>query len=88
MKFREKMKLAESICEYHWENGVLVVFVNDYEFESFMSVLKEHNCLFDDEGIAAYLRNGYVCVPEFDNILEMLGLDIEEIKEMFEEGGC
>ena len=84
MKFREKFALCDAICEYHWDAKDLLVFVNDYEFDDFMKILKQHSCLFDDEGIPAVIRSGYIAIPKFDEYLRMLGLDDEEINEMFE----
>jgi hypothetical protein len=50
-----------------------------------MEVLSKHQCLFDDDGISAVLKDHYVCIPDFEEILEMLGLEMEEIKEIFDE---
>ncbi len=89
MKFRETMKMVDAISEYQWDNeGHLVVSVNNYEFDDFMKPFKNHQSLFDDEGILAYLRDHYVVIPYFDDILERIGFKPEDIKEMFEKEAC
>ena len=85
MKFRELHDLCNSICEYHWDEDELTVIVNDYEFDEFMKVLKKHWNIFDDNPIAAFIGNGYVSIHGFEKYLDMMGVDSEEIKEIFEE---
>jgi hypothetical protein len=85
MKFRELHDLCNSICEYRWENESLIIVVNDYEFQDFMKVLRNHRGLFDDEPINAFIGNGYISIPDFERYLEMMGVEQEEFKEIFEE---
>lgn len=83
--FAEIRKMADAlICEHQWDKeGNLVVFVNNYNFEDFMNILKEHRFLFEDDGILSYLQEDYVIIPFFNEILEMMGFESEEIKGMF-----
>lgn len=84
MKFRELHDLCNSICEHHWEeDNSLSVFVNDYEFDDFMKVLREYKGLFETP-IPAFVGDGYLIIPNFDDYLDMMGVDKEEIKEIFE----
>lgn len=85
MKFRELHDLCNSITEYHWENNELIVIVNDYEFDDFMKVLKKYPSLFDVDKIQAFIGNGYIAIPGFERYLEMMGVNPEEFKEIFEE---
>ena len=72
------------ICEYQWDKeGNLLVCVNNYDFEDFMNLLKGHRYLFEDEGILSYLQEDYIIVPYFNEFLEMMGFETEEIKEVF-----
>ena len=84
MKFRELHDLCNSICEYHWEGKELTVIVNDYEFNDFMKVLKKYRGIFE-YGIEAFIGDGYISIPRFEKYLEMMGVDEEEFKEIFEE---
>ena len=84
MKFREKKALCDSICEYNWHEGELMVFVNDYEFDDFMKFMKDRSSILDIDGIPATIKNGYIAVPNFNKYLEMMDLDEDEIQEMFE----
>lgn len=85
MKFRELHDLCNSICEYHWEGDELTVIVNDYNFEDFMKVLKKHRGIFDDYIIQSFIGDGYISIPGFEQHLEMMGVEPEEFKEIFEE---
>lgn len=85
MKFRELHDLCNSICEYHWEGEELTVIVNDYEFDEFMKVLKKYRNIFDNDPIDAFIGDGYVSIPGFEKYLDMMGVDSEEFKEIFEE---
>lgn len=86
MNFREKMKMVDAICEYQWDNeGHLVVCVNNYEFDDFMKNFKSHHSLFEDDGILAYLQDHYVFIPYFDDILECVGFEFEDIEEIFKK---
>ena len=78
--------MVDAICEYKWDNeGHLVICVNNYEFDDFMKPFKAYPSLFDDEGILAYLQDHYIVIPYFDDILERIGFEEEDIKEIFEE---
>lgn len=85
MKFRELHDLCNSIAEYHWENNELSVIVNDYDFDDFMKVLKKHRGIFDDDNIQAFIGDGYIAIPGFERYLEMMGVESDEFKEIFEE---
>lgn len=84
MKFRELHDLCNSIEEYHWEGEELTVIVNDYEFDDFMKVLKKYRGIFE-EGIKSFIGDGYIAIPGFEKYLDMMGVDEEEFKEIFEE---
>lgn len=84
MKFRELHDLCNSITEYYWEGDKLTVIVNDYDFDDFMKVMKKHRGIFNDEPIPAFIGDGYISIPDFEKYLEMMGVDEEEFKEIFE----
>lgn len=85
MKFRELHDLCNNIAEHHWKDNSLTVIVNDYEFDDFMKVLKKYRGIFDDDQIPAYIGDGYIAIPDFERYLEMMGVEPEEFKEIFEE---
>lgn len=85
MRFKQKKQMLDAISEYHWNNGELLVFVSNYNFADFMKLFRKNYCLFEDGGMNAYLQDDCVCIPGFDRHLECIGLDMEEIKEIFEE---
>lgn len=83
MRFREIHDLCNSIAEYHWRGDELTVFVNDYEFADLMKVLKNYKYIFE-EGVESVIMDGYIVIPKFERLLERIGVDAEEIKEIFE----
>lgn len=85
MKFRELHDLCNSICEYHWEGEELTVMVDDYMFDDFMKVLKKQRNILINEPVKAFICDGYVSIPEFEKLLEKMGVEHEEFKEIFEE---
>lgn len=91
LRFKEKKALMDLINEFHWyleSNGKksLYVFVDYYDMPDFMKFFSDsHPSLFDDEGIDMKWKGSYMCIPNFDNILEYIGESWEDINEMFEE---
>lgn len=90
MTFKEKKTMLDLIEEFHWvknEKDVsLYVFINLWEFNEFSKFfLKKHSSLFDDEGIECHWKGSYVCIPNFDDVLDYIGLSEEKVHEMFEE---
>lgn len=90
MTFKEKKTMLDLITEFHWvknEKGVsLYVFINLWEFNEFSKFfLKMHLSLFNEEGIKCHWKGSYVCIPNFDDVLDFIGLSEEEMHEMFEE---
>ena len=96
LTFKEKKELLDLISEHHWyESGrggrgtngdTLYIFIDLWNFEEFSQVFRQkHHSLFDDEGIECYWKGSYVCIPDFDDVLDFIGLSEEEMYEMFEK---
>jgi hypothetical protein len=93
MTFKEKKELLNLIDEYHWnkrdrgaKGDTLYIFIDLWNFEEFSQLFREkHPSLFDDEGIECYWKGSYVCIPDFDDVLDYIGLSEEEMYEMFEK---
>lgn len=82
MKIREKFNLLECISEYNWDNDVLNICIENYSVHDFMKITKQY-INFENE-IECYIFDTYIYIPNFDSHLMKWGLEIEEIKEMFE----
>lgn len=90
LKFREKQSLLLLIDEYHWHKGSrgedhLYIFVSCHNMESFMRYFSTFPFLFDDEGIEIVWKGLYVCIPDFEQILDRIGESWEDIRDMFNE---
>lgn len=90
MTFKEKKELLDLIDEYHWYKrdrvDTLYIFIDLWNFEEFSQLFRQkHPSLFDDEGIECYWKGSYVCIPDFDDVLDFIGLSEEEMYEMFEK---
>lgn len=90
MTFKEKMRLVNIVCEHHWDsfdnrNDELWVIVNCDDFSEFADIFKDKFSIFDDEGIQCVWKYNYIVIREFQEVLEYCGVEIEEIKEMFDE---
>ena len=90
MTFKEKKTLLDLIDEFHWyttrDGRSLYVFIDLWDFDDFSKFFREkHPSLFDDEGIECSWKGSYICIPNFEDVLEYIGLSEEEVHEMFEE---
>ena len=90
MTFKEKKTILDLIDEFHWytnDRGCsLYVFINLWDFREFSKFFEEkHPSIFDEEGIECVWKGSYCCIPNFDDMLDYIGLSEEEIHEMFEE---
>lgn len=90
MTFKEKNTLLNLIDEFRWvaeEKGrTLYVFIDMWDLNEFSKFFREkHPSLFDDEGVACSWKGSYVCIPNFEDVLDYIGLSEEEVYEMFEE---
>lgn len=85
MTFKQKKDLLNLIDEYHWYEDNLYVFIMRYELCDFMKLFDNHPTLFDDDGVDVVWKGSYMCIPNFQEVLDYIGLEEEEIKEMFEE---
>lgn len=90
MTLEEKNTLLDLINEFHWyatrDGRCLYVFIDLCDFEEFSKYFREkHPSLFDDDGIECYWKGSYICIPNFEDVLDFIGLSEEEIHEMFEE---
>lgn len=90
MKYKQIKELLDLIGEYHWygndtNNLSLYVFVDHYNMSDFMRLFNGYPSLFDDEGIEMRWKGSYVCISDFDEVLGNVGLDIDEIKEIFDK---
>ena len=90
MTFKEKKTLLNLINEFHWyttrDGRYLYVFIDLWNFDDFSKYFREkHPSLFDDNGIECYWKGSYICIPNFEDVLDFIGLSEEEIHEMFEE---
>lgn len=81
MKFMDLHDLCKTVCENHEEeDNSLTIIVNDYDFMDFMSVLRKHKGLFENH-INCFIGDGYIAIPNFDDYLSMMDIDIEEYKK-------
>ena len=62
----------------------MTVMVDDYMFDDFMKVLKKQRNILINEPVKAFICDGYVSIPEFEKLLENMGVEPEEFKEIFE----
>lgn len=93
MTFKEKKELLDLIDEYHWfkrdigaKRDTLYIFIDLWDFEEFSQLFRQkHPSLFDDDGIECHWKGYYVCIPDFDDVLDYIGLSEEEMYEMFEK---
>lgn len=90
MTFKEKNTLLNLIDEFHWvaegEGRTLYVFINLWDLEEFSKFFREkYQSLFNEEGVACNWKGSYVCIPNFEDVLDYIGLSEEEVYEMFEE---
>ena len=90
MTFKEKMRLVNIVDEYHWDSfdnrdDELWVIVNCDNFSEFADIFKNQFSMFDDEGVQCIWKYNYVVIRDFQKVLEYCDVEIEEIKEMFDE---
>lgn len=85
MTFKEKKELLGLIDEFYWhKKDTLCIFINIWKFEDFSQLFRQnYPSLFADDGIECYWKGTYVCIPNFDYVLDFIGLSEEEIHEMF-----
>lgn len=76
-------KMSELISEVHIQENALYACVNNYNIQDFLTVLNIRP--FDNEsGLNAILRDGYMVIPDFQNVLEyQFDMSLEEAKEYF-----
>lgn len=89
MTFKEKMRLVNVINEYKWDSfdnrdDELWVIVGCDDFSEFADIFKNQFSVFDDEGVQCIWKYNYIVIREFQDVLEYCGLEIEEIREMFD----
>ena len=76
----------ESTNIQNHKGDALYIFIDLWNFEEFSQLFRQkHPSLFDDEGIECYWKGSYVCIPDFDDVLDYIGLSEEEMYEMFEK---
>ena len=87
MTFKEKKELLCLIDEYYWckkdkrDKGDTL---DIWKFEDFSQLfIQNYPSLFADDGIECYWKGTYICIPNFDYVLNFIGLSEEEIHEMF-----
>lgn len=85
MTFKQKRDLLNLINEYHWSGDELYVCIMYDHLSLFMRFFDNHPTLFDDDGIDVVWRGNYMCIPNFQEVLDYIGIEEEEIKAMFEE---
>ena len=84
MEFRRKVALCNAVSEWNYHGGNLNIFVDDSNFKKFKSVFKDEGYMFDELEIKDQIREDCICVLEFDKFLKEIGLQKEEISEMFD----
>lgn len=90
MTFKEKKTLLDLIDEFHWyttsDGRTLYVFIYLWDLDEFSKLFREkHPSLFDEDGIECHWKGSYICIPNFEDVLDFIGLSEDEIHEMFEE---
>ena len=84
MEFRKKVALCNVVSSWYYHEGNLNIFIDYSNFVKFKNVFKDEAYLFDELEIKGQLREDCICVFEFDKFLKELGLQKEEISEMFD----
>ena len=84
MEFRRKLDLCNAVSEWNYHGGNLNIFSDSSNFEKYKNVFKDEAYLFDELEIKGQLREDYICVFDFDKFLKEIGLQEEEILEMFD----
>lgn len=75
-------KMSELISEVHIQGNELYACVNNYDIQDFLTVLNIR--LFNEDGLNAILRDGYMVIPDFQTVLEyQFDMSLEEAKEYF-----
>ena len=91
MKYSEIQEMLKLIGEFHWHknrNGKeeLYVFIEYYNVADFMRLFSaKHPSLFDEEGVLMHWKGTYLCIPNFDDVLDFCGIEENEMKEIFNE---
>ena len=81
-KYEELKKISELISEANLYDNELYVIVYNYNLCDFLKLIK--TSLFDEDGIDAILRDGYMVIPNFQEVLEaQFDMSLEEAKEYF-----
>lgn len=81
-RYTELKKMSELISEVHLCDNGLYAFVSDYNICEFLKCIEKH--VFDDDGIDAVLKEGYIVIPDFQEVLEaQFDMSLEEAKEYF-----
>lgn len=88
MKFMDLHDLCKSVCECHEEkDNSITIIVNDYEFMDFMSVLRKYKGLFENH-IDCFIGDGYIAIPNFDDYLSMMDIDIIDWRNIYGTLDC
>lgn len=90
LRFKEKKALMDLIDKFCWVKNVkgvsLYVFIDLWDFYDLSKYFREkHPSLFDNGGIEYHGKGSYICIPNFEDVLDSIGLSEEEVHEMFEE---
>lgn len=90
MKYLKIKELLDSISEYHWYGNntsdlSLYVMIDYYNMSDFMRLFNDYPTVFDDDGIEMRWKGDYVCIPDFDDVLKYVGLEMDEIKDIFDK---
>ena len=82
---KENIIISEKTSAYHYAFIIHCENVS-VDFDELSKFFREkHPSLFDDDGIECYWKGSYICIPNFEDVLDFIGLSEEEIHEMFEE---
>ena len=74
--------MSDLISEVHVTDDELYACINNYNVCDFLKLIK--TSLLDEDGIDAILRDGYMVIPDFQDLLEaQFDMSLEEAKEYF-----
>lgn len=80
--YTELKKMSELISEVNIQGNKLYACVDNYNIQDFLTVFNIR--LFNEDGLNAILRDGYMVIPDFQIVLEyQFGMSLEEAKEYF-----
>lgn len=83
MNFKEKHELVNSIYDYVCVCDNLKIYIDKYQCADFVNFMSRHKDKINLKKIKAYDHGLSIIIPDFNKVLEEVGLTESEILEMF-----